>query len=176
MLQTGLLFSFLALFQSSMQHNLTITTHRSFHRVPITHPYMDTTPKTIHYTTHFENEMPLAQAYVFYKSPSAICTSTVEEMVGRMPPCSIYGKRVVNQVPLEAFRQLYPQLPYVTRLFSSKFIVVDSCVIEKMKGLRAYDASFAWHISLYSQIMPWTVFEDQGYIGRVPSNLSLIHI
>ncbi len=142
-----------------------------------TKSFTSTSLKSVYYpTTAFKvvkdgefnttvNELTGYTHYIFVKSPSILCTASIQLLINKLPKCSIYTKIHKNTVPREYYNKLYTQLPYLDYIFSSTFTIIDNCIVNQLHSTRQYSFSFIKHLSLYSQVFNWYIYKDKDYLA-----------
>ena len=104
--------------------------------------------------------------YLFVKHPSLLCLKSVSRLIDKLPKCSIYTKLHFNTMPREYYNKLYKeQQPYLDYVFSTSFTLIDSCIVSQLTKLRLYSFSFLHHLSLYSIIFNWYIYNDQHFLA-----------
>eukprot|EP00834_Sanchytrium_tribonematis_P004424 NODE_217_length_12479_cov_0.651212.p8 type:complete len:208 gc:universal NODE_217_length_12479_cov_0.651212:11637-12260(+) len=109
--------------------------------------------------------------YLFIKKPSLVCIKSVESLLLKLPPCSIYTNIHFNSMPREYYKRLFKEMPYLDYVFSTSFTIIDNCIVEQIKSanLKQFSFSFLHHLSLYSTVLDWNIYNDQNYLAKVNS-------
>ena len=105
--------------------------------------------------------------YLFVKQPSMICIKSLELLVGKLPKCSVYTNLHFNSMPRDYYNKLYKQMPYLDYIMSTSFTLIDDCIVNQLQisNLSQFQFSFVHHLSLFTPIFNWNLYNDLDYLA-----------